>query len=123
MSSACARTLASDGGSVPSSRCSRSGRRIDELEHEADVVAPVGRGEPRAAPVHETFDDVVDVVRPGAELGLDGGVFRVAQAVAVDDGLEQLGPSAEVVVEGRRVALAGELVDVAQRARRGPGAP
>ena len=39
----------------------------------------------------------------------------VAQAVAVDDRLQQLGPSTEVVVQGRRVALPGELVDVAQR--------
>ena len=52
---------------------------------------------------------------PGLQLGLDGRVLLVAQAVAVDDRLHQLGPAAEVVVEGRRVALAGELVDVAQR--------
>ena len=39
----------------------------------------------------------------------------VAQAVAVDDGVQQLGASTEVVVQGRRVALPGELVDVAQR--------
>ena len=52
---------------------------------------------------------------PDAELGLDRRVLLVAQAVAVDDRLHQLGPSAEVVMEGGRVALAGELVDVAQR--------
>ena len=54
-------------------------------------------------------------MRTGAELGLDGGVLLVAQAVAVDDRLDELGPSAEVVVQRRRVALAGELVDLAQR--------
>ena len=86
----------------------------DELEHEPDVVAPVGRGEPCAAPAHEPFDDLADLVRTGPELGLDRSVLRVAQPVAVDDGGEQLGSPAEVVVEGRRVALAGELVDVTQ---------
>ena len=86
-----------------------------ELEHHADVVASVGGGEPRAAAVDQPFHHLADVVRTGAQLGLDGGVLLVAQSVAVDDRLHQLGPSAEVVVEGRGVALAGELVDVAQR--------
>ena len=52
---------------------------------------------------------------PDCELGLDGGVLVVAQPVAVDDRLHQLGAAAEVVVERRGVALARELVDVAQR--------
>ncbi len=86
----------------------------DELEDHADVVAPVGRGEPRAGAVDEPLDHLTDLVGPRLELRLDGGVFRVAQPVAVDDRLHQLGTSAEVVVEGRRVALPGELVDVAE---------
>ena len=65
--------------------------------------------------MHQAVDDLADVVRPGAELGLDGRVFLVAEPVAVDDRPEQLGPPAEVVVQRGRVALTGELVDVAQR--------
>ena len=85
-----------------------------ELEHHPDVVAPVGGGEPGAAAVDQALDHLPDVVGSGAELGLDRGVLLVGEAVAVDDRLHELGSSAEVVVQRRRVALAGQLVDVAQ---------
>ena len=86
MRSAWARTRRRDGGLGAVEQLLAQREAHHELEHEPDVVAPVGSGEPRAAPVHEPFDHVVDVVRTRPQLGLDRGVLLVAQPVAVDDG-------------------------------------
>ena len=71
-----------------------------QLEREADVVAPVGCGQPRTRAAHHPVDDGAHVAA-GADLLLDGGELGVALAVLVDDRLQQLRPAAEVVVERR----------------------
>ena len=55
------------------------------------------------------------VVDPGAQVGPDGGQLRLARGVLLQDRQHQLAFAAEVVVQGRRVPLPRERVDVADR--------
>ena len=90
----------------------------DELLDDAQVLAPVGRGELVRERHHERFhqgSQIVEPAGPGQLRQQLGALVLDRAVVALGDRDQQAVAPAEVVVEGRRVALPRGLDDALQR--------